>query len=70
MVELLKPHERLVYAGTTALRAPDGTPLESVPQYMIVSADEAEPASVAELREDERLCVRDRRDDGPAKIFR
>jgi hypothetical protein len=51
----LKENERLVYAGNTALRAPDGTPLNSVPQYMIVPEDEADPAAVKGIRENERL---------------
>jgi len=36
MAILLKPHERLVCIGSSALRAPDGTPLDSVPIYKIV----------------------------------
>lgn len=51
----LKKNERLVYAGNTALRAPDGTPLSAVPQYMIVPVDEAEPANIVELGDNERL---------------
>jgi len=54
---LLQPNERLVCVGKTALRAPDGTPLEGVPQYMIVQADKADPAAVEALRENERLIV-------------
>jgi len=57
MTEFLQQHERIVYAGKTALRAPDGTPLEAVPQYMIVSVDEADPASVCVLRENDRLVM-------------
>ena len=57
MIGLLQPNERLVHAGQTALRAPDGTPLENVPQYMIVPADEADPASVVELKDSECLVV-------------
>ncbi len=57
MIKLLNDNQRLVYAGETALRAPDGTPLPSVPQYMIVSADEADPTCVVELKENERLIV-------------
>lgn len=53
----LKENQRLVYAGETALRAPDGTPLPAVPQYMIVSVDEADPAFVAELQDNERLIL-------------
>ena len=33
---ILKPHERLVCVGQTALRAPDGTPLPAEPLYKIV----------------------------------
>jgi len=36
MATLLQPHERLVCIGSSALRAPDGSPLESVPIYKIV----------------------------------
>lgn len=53
----LKKNQRLVYAGETALRAPDGTPLPTVPQYMIVSAEQADPACVVELQDNERLIV-------------
>lgn len=56
MIEL-KENQRLVYAGETALRAPDGTPLPAVTQYMIVSAEEADPAFIAELSENERLIL-------------
>ena len=38
----LKPKERLVCVGQTALRAPDGTPLPAVPLYKIVDISEVE----------------------------
>lgn len=40
MAVTLKPNERLVCVGQTALRAPDGTPLPAVPLYKIVDAGE------------------------------
>ena len=49
--------EQLVYAGTVALRAPNGDPLAAVPQYMIVPVDEANPNCMAELHNGERLIV-------------
>jgi hypothetical protein len=52
----LKKNERLVFAGNAALRAPDGTPLPSVPQFVIVGVDEA-TGSVAELKDNERLIL-------------
>ncbi len=52
----LKKNERLVYAGETALRAPDGTPLPSVPQFVIVGVDEA-AGGVVELQKNERLIL-------------
>ena len=42
MAQILKPHERLVCVGQTALRAPDGAPLPAVPLYRIVDAGEAD----------------------------
>ncbi len=56
MIGLAK-NERLVYAGHTALRAPDGTPLPSVPQLKIVPAEEADPGLVTQLAENERLIL-------------
>lgn len=53
----LKKNQRLIYAGETALRAPDGSPLPAVPQYMIVTVDEADPACVVELQKNETLVV-------------
>lgn len=51
----LKKGERLVYAGDTALRAPNGKLLPSVPQFVIVSATEMPPnARVADLQKTER----------------
>lgn len=38
MTRILKPNERLVCVGQTALRAPDGTFLPVVPLYRIVEA--------------------------------
>ena len=54
---ILRPHERFVYAGDVALRAPNGTPLPAVPQYMIVTVDEADPALIADARDDERFVM-------------
>lgn len=51
----LDKNERLVCAGTVALRAPDGTPLPAVQQYIIVSDDEADPATTHEVTENQRL---------------
>ena len=53
----LKKNERLVYAGETALRAPDGSLLPSVPQYVIVSLEEADPAAVAKIKSNERIVL-------------
>ncbi len=54
---LLKEGERLIYAGETALRAPNGTPLPSVPQFMIIPSAEADPAAAVTLKADERLVL-------------
>ncbi|MCL2697025.1 MAG: hypothetical protein FWE74_02960 [Oscillospiraceae bacterium] len=54
---ILKDNECLVYAGTIALRSPSGTPLPAVPQYMIVPADEADPAAIVELQKEKRLVL-------------
>jgi len=53
----LKPNERLVCIGSTAQRAPDGTPYPSVPMYIIVEDSDVDPTSglsagEAELYED------------------
>ena len=53
----LKENERLVYAGTAPLRAPNGTPLPAVPQYMIVSIEEADPAAVVNLQKNDRIVL-------------
>ncbi|GHV35797.1 hypothetical protein FACS18949_14470 [Clostridia bacterium] len=53
----LKENERLVYAGKTALRAPDGTPLPAVPQYMIVPIGAPAAAHAVELADNERLIL-------------
>ena len=53
----LKKNERLVYAGQTALRAPDGTPQPSAPQFIIVSFEEADPAAVTTLQGNERVVL-------------
>ena len=50
----LKKNEKLVQAGTVELRAPDGSPLPAVPQYIIVAADEADSAA-REVQENERV---------------
>lgn len=52
----LKKNERLVYAGDTALRAPNGTPLPSVPQFVIVTAP-PQGAPVTEIEKTERLIL-------------
>ena len=57
MRSILKPNERLVYAGVTAIRAPDGNPLKGVPQYQIKPAHETDPISVVSLQMGERLIV-------------
>jgi len=57
MAIMLKENERLVYAGTVALRAPNGEPLPAVARYMIVPVDEADPACVVELKDNERLVL-------------
>ena len=53
----LRKNQRLVYAGEAALRAPDGTAIHSIPQYKIVSADEADPNCIADLQDGERLVL-------------
>lgn len=50
----LNQDQRLVYAGRTKLRNPDGTAL-SVPHYMIVPADSADPNRTVELHDTECL---------------
>ena len=56
MITTLKPNERLVPAGETAFRAPDGTPLPGEPQYTIADGTEPAAAAVA-LQADERLVM-------------
>lgn len=51
----LKKHEKLQYAGETALRAPDGSLLPSVPQFIIVS--DADTPSDYTLQKGERLIL-------------
>jgi len=51
----LHENERLIQAGTVALRAPDGSPLPAVPQYIIVHVDEADTAAAREVQENERV---------------
>ena len=53
----LGKHERLIRVGNAPLRAPNGKPLPAVPQYMIVPANEADPASVATLDKNEWLIM-------------
>lgn len=53
----LKKNECLIYVGETALRAPDGTLLPSVPQYMIVNINEADSSAVVKLEKNERLIL-------------
>jgi len=57
MAEILKPGERLIYAGCAALRAPDGTRISAVPQYIIAPAGETGPYCTEELRDNERLVM-------------
>lgn len=45
MAQGLKPGERLVQIGQTALRAPDGSFLPSRPLYIVVEAAEADSAA-------------------------
>jgi hypothetical protein len=54
---IINNDERLVYAGTVALRAPNGIPLPAVPQYMIIPANEADPSDFVELHTNERLVL-------------
>ena len=53
----LKENERLVYAGKATLRAPNGEVLPAVPQYMIVSVHEADPAAVVDVQKNERIVL-------------
>ena len=53
----LKKNERLVFAGNTAIRTPGGTPLPSVPQYIVVAFDEANPAAIAAVKNNERVVL-------------
>ncbi|MCL2356608.1 MAG: hypothetical protein FWC70_05530 [Defluviitaleaceae bacterium] len=52
----LKKGELLVYAGDTALRAPNGTLLPSVPQFVILTAADP-PAAATPLKKTERLIM-------------
>ena len=52
----LKKGERLVYAGEAAIRAPNGTPLPAVPQYVIRAAADSSGQS-APLKKTERLIL-------------
>ena len=53
----LKENECLVRVGHIELRAPDGTPLPSLPQYIIVSVERADPAAIATVKENERIVL-------------
>ncbi len=53
----LEKNERLVCAGTVELRAPNGTLLPTVQQYIIVSFNEADPACITEVEENKRLVL-------------
>ena len=53
----LRKNQRLVYAGEAMLRAPDGTAMHSIPQYMNVAADEADPDCITYLQNDECLVL-------------
>jgi len=51
MAEKLKRNELLVCIGQTALRGPDGTPLPSVPMYVIVNKKDVDPETGYAKRE-------------------
>ena len=53
----LKENERLVYAGDAALRAPNGTPLPTVPQFVIATIDPNTPAHIAIVGDNERVVL-------------
>jgi hypothetical protein len=57
MTRILKENERAIYAGETMHRAPDGKSLLSVPQFKVVPVDEADPARVYQLKENEYLVL-------------
>lgn len=51
----LKPNQHLVCIGQTALRGPDGTPLPSVPMYIIADKSTVNPKTGHTLGEAETL---------------
>lgn len=53
----LKNNERLVFAGNTELRAPNGELLPSVPQFVIRNAAEINPADATTLQRGEGLII-------------
>jgi len=57
MARLLAPNERLVLIGSTAMRAPDGTPYPSVPMYIIV--DESQVNEKTGLSHGEEELIED-----------
>lgn len=60
MLKMLKENERLKLVGSTALRAPDGTPLPSVPMYVIETVDSDTPeAKAVSVSYDEGLLHKD-----------
>lgn len=55
MAITLKPNQRLMFDDYTRIRAPDGTLLPQVPQYVIVDVSEADPDRVEVLKKGEIL---------------
>lgn len=53
----LKENQRLIRAGQMPLRAPDGKQLAAVPVYKIISAEDVDADSAAELAPNERLVL-------------
>ena len=53
----LKNNEGLICVGNIELRAPDGTPLPSMAQYIKVSIEKADPAAIATVGADERIIL-------------
>ena len=57
MARKLKENEYLVCAGNIGVRVPNGTPLPSIPYYIIVSIDKANPTAVVTVNENERVIL-------------
>lgn len=53
----LNENQRLIRAGQMPLRAPDGKQLAAVPVYKIVSAEDVDADSAAEITPNERLVL-------------